>query len=423
MVRDCFVLADAPSALVELCGISILERLLRMLQRCGVSRATILSATPDLIRQHLARPSWARRGLQTIVRSRKEGAAALEEIATLWPEGNNLLLWTRGDCVFDDRILKTLISRNSAGVLADSASSVAFRHCAAVLDREWIARQKGPVEDALPQLPRIDVAEMPLYSPALRRDLRPFWFYSPSPSRQLHAERVLLNSVQKGTQDLPAYAHAPVERFLLARLCNIPVRPNQLTFLWDICAVITTILFASGQLGIGILIALALGIIDGLDGKLARLKVETTEGGKLERRLDSFFEVAWPFALALYFFRTGELRSAFWFWLILTIAQALDGIAKGVIYRAAEKAMRPTNWLDQIVRLVGFRRNAFVWIMAIGILLDAPAIAFVAAVWLQIATTIVDLGQVAWQRAVTKTPSAKAQAPKPLEARFSKFDR
>jgi len=46
MVRDCFVLADAPSALVELCGISILERLLRMLQRCGVSRATILAATP-----------------------------------------------------------------------------------------------------------------------------------------------------------------------------------------------------------------------------------------------------------------------------------------------------------------------------------------------------------------------------------------
>jgi len=82
-------------------------------------------------------------------------------------------------------------------------------------------------------------------------------------------------------------------------------------------------------------------------------------------------------------------------------------IAKGAIYRAAEKAMRPTNWLDQIVRLVGFRRNAFVWIMAIGILLDAPAIAFVAAVWLQIATTIFDLGQVAWQRAVTKTPSSK----------------
>jgi len=192
---------------------------------------------------------------------------------------------------------------------------------------------------------------------------------------------------------------------------------------WAICAVITTILFASGQLGIGILTALAVGIIDGLDGKLARLKVETTEGGKLEHRLDSFFEVAWPFALALHFVRSGELRGAFWFWLILTIAQALDGIAKGAIYRAAEKAMRPTNWLDQIVRLVGFRRNAFVWIMAIGILLDAPATAFVAAVWLQIATTIVDLGQMAWQRAVAKTPNTTLPPPGKLQTLISKFDR
>ncbi|MGH8100475.1 MAG: hypothetical protein ACREIW_04200, partial [Chthoniobacterales bacterium] len=96
MVSDCLVLADAPGALVELCGISILDRLLRMLQRCDVSRATIFSATPDLIRQHLARPSWARRDLQTIVRPRKDGAATSEEIAGLWPERSNLLLWIRG---------------------------------------------------------------------------------------------------------------------------------------------------------------------------------------------------------------------------------------------------------------------------------------------------------------------------------------
>jgi phosphatidylglycerophosphate synthase len=162
--------------------------------------------------------------------------------------------------------------------------------------------------------------------------------------------------------------------------------------------VIVTILFASGHLGLGILVALAVGIIDGLDGKLARLKVETTEGGKLEHRLDSFFEVAWPFALAIHFFRAGELRAPFSLWLILTIAQAFDGIAKGFIYGAAERFMRPTNRLDQIVRLLGFRRNTFVWIMAIGVLLGAPANAFIVAVWLQIATTIVDLAQVAWQR-------------------------
>src|ERR1041385_4614387 len=80
MVRECVLLADAPGALVELCGVSILERLLRMLQRCGVRHATILSSTPDLIGKHLARPSWARLGLQTTVRQRKYDTAKIEEI-------------------------------------------------------------------------------------------------------------------------------------------------------------------------------------------------------------------------------------------------------------------------------------------------------------------------------------------------------
>ena len=47
MVNECVILADDPSALVELCGISTLERLLRTLQRCGIERATVLSNTPD----------------------------------------------------------------------------------------------------------------------------------------------------------------------------------------------------------------------------------------------------------------------------------------------------------------------------------------------------------------------------------------
>jgi hypothetical protein len=49
MVNECVILADDPSALVELCGISTLERLLRTLQRCGIERATVLSNTPDRI--------------------------------------------------------------------------------------------------------------------------------------------------------------------------------------------------------------------------------------------------------------------------------------------------------------------------------------------------------------------------------------
>src|SRR5580765_8569179 len=54
------IIADAPEALTELCGVNLLERLLRILQRLGFRRATVLSTTPEIIGAELRKGSWAR---------------------------------------------------------------------------------------------------------------------------------------------------------------------------------------------------------------------------------------------------------------------------------------------------------------------------------------------------------------------------
>jgi Phosphatidylglycerophosphate synthase len=41
---------------------------------------------------------------------------------------------------------------------------------------------------------------------------------------------------------------------------------------------------------VGIGLALIVGVLDGLDGKLARLKLETSKAGKLEHLFDALFE-------------------------------------------------------------------------------------------------------------------------------------
>ena len=46
MHHECVIIADSPGALVTLCGVSILERLLRTVQRSGIKRATVLSNIP-----------------------------------------------------------------------------------------------------------------------------------------------------------------------------------------------------------------------------------------------------------------------------------------------------------------------------------------------------------------------------------------
>jgi phosphatidylglycerophosphate synthase len=403
MPHECLILADAPGALVEVCGISILERLLRTLQRCGIARATVLSRTPELIEEHLAKPSWARDRLDATVRERPDGAVTIGQIVDVWPRDAQLLLVVRGDCVFDNRLLQSLSAKTSASNLIDSAAPAKLQWCgAALLQHDWTLEQSGSLEQSLNsgtekcEIAALDLADQPLYSPALRRNLRPFWFSAPPAGQEKQAESVLLNSVQKGTQDFPAYIHAPIEKFLVSHLCKTSITPNQLTIVWAIGALATTVLFSQGQLVWGIAVALIVGIIDGLDGKQARIKVETTKGGKLEHRLDSFFEVAWPTALAFHFYVSGQLPGAFRYLLILIVAEAIDGIGKGGIYFAAEKLHEEPGLFDRMVRLVGGRRNIYIWMLALGVIWGAPEKAFIVMAWWEVATAVFDLPHGAW---------------------------
>src|SRR5437667_5211687 len=57
------LLADAPEPLMELCGVNLLERLLRILQRLGFRHAIVFSRTPEIVGAELAKRSWAREQL------------------------------------------------------------------------------------------------------------------------------------------------------------------------------------------------------------------------------------------------------------------------------------------------------------------------------------------------------------------------
>ena len=422
MAHECVILADCPGALIELCGISTLERLLRTLQRCGIERATILSSTSERIADEMARPSWPRAQLALALRTRPNGALKIEQLVDIWPDAAQLLLVVRGDAVFDSRLLQLLATQRSPAVLVDSAvpsklqplvaqapNALHAKVCgAALLQRDWVSTQSGPLENAINNgleqnaMAAVDVTDQPSYSPALRRRLRPFWFPAPSSAHVKLAERILLNSVQKGTQDLPARIHAPLETFLLSKLCKTAVTPGQLTVSWIILAFGTTILFATGHLIWGIVLALIIGILDGLDGKQARIRVETSKAGKIEHWFDSFFEVVWPTALAYHFYVSGQLPNAFFYLALLIVAEALDGIGKLGVYGPAEKSLVEPGLLDRIVRLVGGRRNIYLWVLVACVVLGMPEKALIVMAFWEVATATVDLLHSCWIRYILR---------------------
>ena len=119
--HECIILAESPGALTELCGISLLERLLRTLQRLGLTKAIVLTATPDLFAQHLANPSPHRAKVAIDLRRPPGGSVAAKQIAEVWPNDAELVLVIRGDSVFDPRLLQLLDDQNSTAALVDSA--------------------------------------------------------------------------------------------------------------------------------------------------------------------------------------------------------------------------------------------------------------------------------------------------------------
>jgi phosphatidylglycerophosphate synthase len=412
---ECLVIVDGPAASVELCGISLLERSLRTLQACGFTQALILTDREELIAEspRALSPHWTKIVWNFSVR--RTGPVTLEQVAAIWPDDRRDLLVLRGDSVFDARLLRLLRTHDSPVASVDSAvpakllplvSSAPMtnrgRFCgAALLSRDWVSGRGAPLEEALcagledGSLVPFDVATQSWYSTELHRDLRAFWFPFPSPAHKKRAENVILDAAQKGTLDIPALVHAPIETFIVGKLSKTAVTPNQLTIFCNIIAWGATILFATGHLGCGIAVALAVGVLDGLDGKLARVKLETSKAGKLEHFFDVLFENSWWIAVAYHLHASGKLPDAFSYLGLLIGAEALNALARTSIVRYYRKSIAELGRFDRIFRLVGGRRNIYVWILALGLVLGNTVEAFKLIAWWEAATAAVHLARAA----------------------------
>jgi len=201
--------------------------------------------------------------------------------------------------------------------------------------------------------------------------VRPLCFPAPPEQNRRAAEHVILDSAQNGTLDLPAYIQAPIEKGIISLLCKTRITPNQITIVGLIIGCSATAAFALGYTGLGILVALVFGIVDGLDGKQSRVKIETTERGKWEHHLDYLIENSWWAAIAFNLWRSGQFPNVFYFLALLVGSHLLDEFAKRRAKMAKGRLLDDVTPFDRAFRLIAARRNVYVWILACGFLLDA----------------------------------------------------
>ena len=376
------LIADAPEALIELCGVNLLERLLRILQRLGFRRAIVFSTTPEIVGAESAKRSWARE--KVIVDLVPRAIGPLTAQLLLEQSLSERFLIVPANIYCDARLLAALCAKDSSAALVDSnppefARSLIRNPCGPALvikdflSASWRAPFFEELKDKIDKrkIDIVDAAAEDEYILSMRRRVRPVCF--PAPQEQNHrlAERIILDSAQKGTLDLPAYFHAPIETGIISLLCKTRITPNQITIAGLIIGCSATAAFALGRFGLGILTALIFGIVDGLDGKQSRVKIEMTERGKWEHHLDYLIENSWWTVIAFYLWRSGQFPNVFYFFALLIGSHLLDEFAKRRVKMAKGRLLDDVTPFDRAFRLIAARRNVYVWMLACGFLLNA----------------------------------------------------
>jgi phosphatidylglycerophosphate synthase len=377
------LIADAPGALMELCGVNLLERLLRILQRLGFRRAIVFSTTPEIVGTEMAKRSWAREQITAHLVPRGIGPLTAQLLLEQSPSERFLIVPANIYC--DARLLAALCAKDSPAALVDSnppefARSLIRNPCGPALVTRDFLFALSPAAPFFEQLKNttdnrkidtVDAAAEDDYIINMRRRVRPVCFPAPPEQNRRLAERIILDSAQNGTLDLPAYFHAPIETGIISLLCKTRITPNQITIAGFIIGCGTTAAFAVGRVGLGILAALIFGIVDGLDGKQSRVKIEMTERGKWEHYLDYLIENSWWAAIAFHLWRSGQFPNAFYFFALLIGSHLLDEFAKRRARLVKGRLLDDVTPFDRAFRLIAARRNVYVWILAGGFLLDA----------------------------------------------------
>lgn len=371
-------------------GLSLLERQLKQLVKLGCESALLLVPGEDLaptLPAGCGRASVVR--VPASVRDLASALAATDRLPTAF-------FAATADRLVDPRVWAALRERStSTFACVDGGSPVPVGWVRA----SDVVRLGARVVD---EAERLAIGSLDSYSPELRGDAELYVIGATTQAERRRAWHVLLDHVQKRALDLPGqYFDTPFENFLVRRLAPTEVTPNQITVFTLVLAAGVAWLFHAGWLRIGVLLALVVGVLDGVDGKLARLKIATSKLGELEHVGDFFYENSWYLSLASFFARSGH--PALWYagWLLVACDLA-DSLLYLVVQRHTSRMLDEMTPFDRRFRAVAGRRNVYVAMFVVGFFTGRAPTAFACAVAWALATVAVHAARVGW--VVTTTP-------------------
>jgi len=228
-----------------------------------------------------------------------------------------------------------------------------------------------------------DITQINSYIPSMRKEIKAFWIDIDTKKDLIKARELLIENACKGRNDLLAtYVNKPIENFIVSRLANTQITPNQVTILTNIVAYTSTFLFLKGYLLFASLLTFIVSFMDGVDGKLSRVKITTSNIGKMEHAFDFLFEHSWYIALAIYLSKAYGVSAI----LLPAFILLFDGFSHycGQAFGKAIKSRPLSDYgrIERLFRKFDGRKNSYIIFILIGVLLNVPFWSLVAiSVW------------------------------------------
>jgi phosphatidylglycerophosphate synthase len=369
--------------------LALLERQVRQLRRTGAADPLLL--VPADLPDPIGPGAFVRGGVTRVAAGETDPFRALVSAVDALPQD---FLFLSADRLVDARVLAALAAR------APSVFACVDGGPAEPIGRVTAADVLRYGTALTAHANRLPLESLDAYHPELRGEVPPYIVPVRSAVDRQRAWGILLDHTQKRALDLPGeYLDSPFENFLVRRLAPTRVTPNQVTLVTILLAGGVGVLFLRGWLRTAVLLALVVGVLDGVDGKLARLKIATSRIGALEHVADFFYENFWYLAIAAYLARA---HGAVQYWhagVLLVLLDLTDNLLYLAVRVRTGRVLDELSPFDLRFRRVAGRRNVYVVMLAGGAVAGYATKAFLAVVvWAGVTVAVHAVRAVFWLR-------------------------
>ncbi|HEY4162825.1 MAG TPA: CDP-alcohol phosphatidyltransferase family protein [Dongiaceae bacterium] len=310
------------------------------------------------------------------------------------------LVLMRDDFIYDE-ILISALARRPGAALVESAplesgpveSGPGKAVVAVHLPAGWAQTQAASVDAALAsgspvgaEFQAVDAAGLAsTYNQGLRKRAAPYLIRLGS-MPEIEIERRMFNGAYKGVTDFVTKRIWPLPAFHVTRVCAAyGISPNLVTLVSLVMVLLAMWMFWIGDFGFGLVAAWSMCFLDTVDGKLARVTLNSSKfGNAFDHGIDLVHPPFWYYAWyhGLQSLPEGS-DTAVYLALILVIACYLGGrLQEGIfiwLYHIEIHTWRP---VDSWFREITARRNPNLFILSVAVAFGGPAEGFlVVALW------------------------------------------